>query len=64
MRCSVFFTSILYFLNIDTALAQAGVLYQYSKNSALLAGYYDGDINIYCGIILLSHTYSLLHCVM
>ena len=37
MRCSVFLTSTLYFLNIDTALAQAGVLYQYSTVSALLA---------------------------
>ena len=46
MRCSVFLTSTLYFLNIDTALAQAGVLCQYSTVSALLAGYYDGDINI------------------
>ena len=46
MRGAVFFTSTLYFLNIDTALVQAGVLYQYSTVSALLAGYYDGDINI------------------
>ena len=46
MRCSVFFDQTLYFLNIDTALAQAGVLDQYSTVSALLAGYYDGDINI------------------
>ncbi len=46
MRCSVFLTSTLYFLNIDAALAQAGVLLQYSTVSPLLAGYYDGDINI------------------
>ena len=46
MRCSVFLTSTLYFLTINVALAQAEVLYQLSTVSALLAGYYDGDINI------------------
>ena len=38
--------SIIYFFSLGFALAQSRELYQYSTVSALLAGYYDGSMNI------------------